>query len=95
MFTIVNRYDEKYIPKRSDMVPTYLILNKTDYNINKRLLLRRIHHFKTDLINTMDNLRISGTEPSSVILSKKKGFSKVEKRCPKRAKNKRKPKGMV
>ena len=30
-------------------------------------------------------MRISGTEPSSVILSQKKEFSKVDKRCPKRA----------
>ena len=35
----------------------------------KRLLLRCIHHFKLDLINNMDRMRISGTEPSPVILS--------------------------
>ena len=35
----------------------------------KRLLLRCIHHFKSDLINKMDHMRISGTEPSSVILT--------------------------
>ena len=33
----------------------------------KRLVLRCIHHFKSDLIN-MEYMRISGTEPSSVIL---------------------------
>ena len=33
----------------------------------------------------MDHMRISGTEPSSVILSQK-GFSKIEKKCPKRTK---------
>ena len=38
----------------------------------KRLLLRCMHHFKSDLINNMDHMRISGTEPSSVILSKTK-----------------------
>ena len=38
----------------------------------KRLLLRCIHHFKSDLINNMDHMRISGTEPSSVILSQTK-----------------------
>ena len=32
----------------------------------KRLLLRCIHHFKSDIINNMDHMRISGTEPSSV-----------------------------
>ena len=31
-------------------------------------------------------MRISGTEPSSMILSQKNEFSKVEKRCRKRAK---------
>ena len=41
----------------------------------KRLLLRCIHHFKSRLINNMDHMRISGTEPSSVILSQ----TKVEK----------------
>ena len=38
----------------------------------KRLLLRCIHHFKSDLINNMDHIRISGTEPSSVILIQRK-----------------------
>ena len=32
----------------------------------KRLLLRCIHHLKSDLINNMDHMRISGAEPSSV-----------------------------
>ena len=30
--------------------------------IKKRLLLRCIHHFKSDLINNMDHMRISGTK---------------------------------
>ena len=34
----------------------------------------------------MDHMRISGTEPSSVILSQNELFSKMKKRCPKRAK---------
>ena len=38
----------------------------------KRLLFRCIHHFKSDLINNMDHMRISSTEPSSVILSRTK-----------------------
>ena len=37
-----------------------------------RLLLRCIHHFKTDLIYNMYHMRISGNEPSSVILSQTK-----------------------
>ena len=42
------------------------------FKYKKRLLLRCIHHFKSDLINNMDHMRISGTEPSSVILSQTK-----------------------
>ena len=49
------------------------------YLYKKRLLLRCIHHFKSDLINNMDHMRISGTEPSSVILSKKKYFQKLKR----------------
>ena len=30
--------------------------------------IRCIHHFKSDLINNMDHMRISGTESSPVIL---------------------------
>ena len=48
-------------PKRND---TSKILK-----FKKRHLLRCIHHFKSDSINDMDHMRISGTEPSSVILS--------------------------
>ena len=34
--------------------------------------------FKLDLMNNMEHVRISGTEPSSVILSRTKKFQKVE-----------------
>ena len=37
-----------------------------------------IHHFKSDLSNNMDHMRISGTEPSSVILSQTEWFQKLE-----------------
>ena len=40
----------------------FIIIKK----FKKRLLLRCIHHFKSDWIHDMDNMRISGTEPSSV-----------------------------
>ena len=33
--------------------------------------------FKLDLINIMDHMRISGTEPSSVILSQTKKYQKL------------------
>ena len=42
------------------------------HKYKKRLLLKCIHHFKSDLINNVDHMRISGTLPSSVILSQKK-----------------------
>ena len=44
----------------------------------KRLLLSCIHHFKSDLINNMDHMRISGNEPSSVIPRQTKRFQKIE-----------------
>ena len=34
-------------------------------------------------MNNMDHMRISGTEPLSVILSQTKQFKKIEKWCPK------------
>ena len=40
----------------------------------KRLLLRCLHHFKSDSNNNMDHMRISGTEPSSVVLSQRSNF---------------------
>ena len=49
-------------------------IGQWDLSAKKRLLLRCIHHFKSDLINNMDHMRISGTEPSSVILSQKSSF---------------------
>ena len=44
------------------------------------LLQRCIYHFKSDLINDMDHMRISGTEPSSVILNHRKWFKKFKKK---------------
>ena len=35
-------------------------------------LLRCIHHLKSDLIDSMDHMCVSGTEPSSVVLSQTK-----------------------
>ena len=45
-----------------------------EVKFKKRLLPRCtcMHHFKSDIINDMDHMRISGTEPSSVILSQRK-----------------------
>ena len=40
--------------------------------IEKRFLLRCIHHFKLDIINNKDYMSISGNEPSSEILGQSK-----------------------
>ena len=48
----------------------------SDVKYKKRILLRCIHHFKSDLSKNMDHMHISGTEPSSVILIQKKYFQK-------------------
>ena len=40
--------------------------------LSKILLLTCIHHFKSDLSNDMDHIRIPGTEPSSVTLIQRK-----------------------
>ena len=63
-------------------------------NLEKRLLLRCIHHFKSDLMNDMDHMRNSGTEPSSLILSQRKSFKKL-KMYAQKCQNKVKPNGMV
>ena len=41
-----------------------------------KILLRWIHNFKSDLINIIDHMRISGNEPSSVILRQTEWFQK-------------------
>ena len=51
-------------------IQTSSIIPRNKYE--KRLLLRCIHHFNSDLINTVDHMHISGTEPSSVFLSQTK-----------------------
>ena len=56
-----------------------------EYNM-KRLHLRCIHHFISDLISNKDHMRISGTEPSSVILSQTKYFRKLKNDAPKLSK---------
>ena len=39
----------------------YQKYTETSIKYEKRLLLRCIHHFKSDLINNMDHMQISGT----------------------------------
>ena len=74
---VVNRFTGSTIPReikrtqnktnKQKKVPT-----STKEEYKKRLLLRCIHHFKSDLIYNMDR-----TEPSSVILSQK-GIRKLD-----------------
>ena len=51
--------------------------------VEKRLLLRCIGHFKSDLVYNMDHMRISGNEPSSVILGQKKWLKRLKNNVPK------------
>ena len=53
----------------------------------KRLLLIYIHNFKSDLINVMNRMRISDTEPSSAV--------KRWKLMPQKYQDKLKTNGMV
>ena len=69
--------------KRSDFILRENVLVSTMFGIaigcpgenpiteyKKRLLLRCIHHFKSDVINNMDHLRILGTEPVILVIPK-------------------------
>ena len=61
----------EYICIELELVFFYLN-NHLSFIIIKILLLRYVHQFKSDIINNMDHMRISGTEPSSVILGQTK-----------------------
>ena len=63
-------------PRRLLCPPAVTLTKKLKYE--KRLLLRCMHHFKSDLINNMDHMRISGTETLSVILIQTKLFKKLK-----------------
>ena len=55
----------------------FLVETAITLRYKKRRLLRCIHRFKSGLINSMDHMRISGNEPSSVILRQTKWFQKL------------------
>ena len=55
-------------------IPLYISPDVAHLGYEKRLLLRCVHHFKSDSINNLDDVRISGTEPSSVILNQTNWF---------------------
>ena len=69
-----------YIPKPVDIKYAW-------YKYKKRRLRRCIHNFKSDLIDNMDHMRISGTEPRQWSLAKKSTCSlkKLKSEAPKSA----------
>ena len=92
LFTIYKIY--RVSEQKAKALNVITILNYFEMNLKKRLLLRCIHHFKSDWINEMDHMRISGTEPSSVILSQRRYIKKL-KMYAQKFPNQVKPKGMV
>ena len=64
------RYQSTEIDRRTWLhVPSETLWsNNSDIHQVVEIQIETIHHFESDLIN-MDHMRISGTEPSSVILS--------------------------
>ena len=79
-FYLINVNFLSRLSDRNELVklPTGNIFIVYQSKYKKRLLLRCIHHFYTDLINNMDHMRISGNEPSSVILSQTMQFKKLK-----------------
>ena len=57
------------VPSVTSSLVHQQLLTKKLKKYKKRLLRRCIHHFKSDLIDNMEHMRILGTKPSSVILS--------------------------
>ena len=73
-----------YMCPRGLTGPPALTLTKW-LKYKQRLLLRCIHHFRSNKINNMNHIRISGTEPHQWSLAKNV-VSKVEKRSTKSGK---------
>ena len=66
-----------YMCPRGRLGPPAVTLTK-QLKYEQRLLLRCIHHFKSDLVYNMDHMRISGIEPSSVILIQRKKLKRLK-----------------
>ena len=62
------------------------ISTEMDMETLKKLFMRNYYHLRPEgcstLINNMDHMSISGTEPSSVILNHKKNFQKLKRDVP-------------
>ena len=61
-----------FVVSGTDRKSVGTLLSSVFLKDDKRLLLRFIHHLRSDCVNNMDHMRISGTEPSSVIHSQTK-----------------------
>ena len=61
----------------------YIWRNKIVYQYEKRLLPRCIHHFKPDLINNMDHMRISVLNPRQWPLAKQTNLKRWKSHAPK------------
>ena len=68
--TEVDRRTWLHVPRGHFGPPAVTPIKKLKYK--KRLLPRCLRHLKLDSINTMDHMRISSTEHSSLILSQSK-----------------------
>ena len=70
-----------FFPSDNAVIPLFKIVlfQERIYVLNFQLIVhiretsaKMYSHFKSDIVNDMDHMRISGTAPSSVILSKTK-----------------------
>ena len=77
-----------YMCPRGRLGPPALTFTK-QLKYEQRLLLRCIHHFKSDVVYNMDHMRISGIEPSPVILIQRKQLKRMKNNVTKVPKAKR------
>ena len=80
------------VPWRIPVREAYLKV--ASWNIKRDFYKDLYTLLKPHLINSMDHMRVSGTEPSSVVLSQRSNF-KSWKEMSQTCQNKLKPKGMV
>ena len=74
-FNVTARLRPRTLDRNIDFIKWRLLQQRDQcWRFKTRLLLRCIHNFKSDFINNIDHMRISGIEPSSVILSQTSSF---------------------
>ena len=80
MLMLSKRYESTEVDRRIGCIwpqglsgpPAVTLLTKRVKWLKYKKRSRCIHHFKSDFIHNMEHMRISGTEPSSVILRQTK-----------------------